>query len=113
MEFKAVPGYQLDEIALAGEATKLLSQHYPGYLWAVHINSTPLGGICYILNFHVSDHIGYVLHLDHLYTDVNRNAVVRAGGEYLEAAGLPHRIPTDGSAIVPMWTNGDMVDGNK
>jgi len=42
-----------DEI-LAKRAADMLNNHYPGYQWAVNVNSDPKGGVMIIKNFTVS-----------------------------------------------------------
>ena len=74
-----------DEI-LAKRAADMLNQHYPNYLWAVNVNSTPSGGVMIIKNFSVSYRYGYVLHTEKL--DNKLKKVMRAGGDILERAKL-------------------------
>ena len=74
-----------DEI-LAKNASNLLNQHYPGYLWAVNVNSEEKGGVMIIKNFSISFRYGYTLHLNKL--DNKMKKVIRAGGEILERANF-------------------------
>lgn len=74
-----------DEI-LAKRCADMLNAHYPGYLWAVNVNSTPTGGVVIIKNFSVSYRYGYTLHIEKL--DNKLRKVMQAGGEILERARL-------------------------
>ena len=74
-----------DEI-LAKRASELLNSHYPGYLWAVNVNSEKTGGCMFIKNLSISYRYGYTLHLDKL--DAKLNKVIKAGGEILERANM-------------------------
>ena len=74
-----------DEI-LAKNASNLLNQHYPGYLWAVNVNSDEKGGVMVIKNFSISFRYGYTLHLKKL--DNKMKKVIKAGGEILERASM-------------------------
>lgn len=74
-----------DEI-LAKRCADLLNSHYPGYLWAVNVNSTATGGVMFIKNFSVSYRYGYTLHIEKL--DNKLRKVLMAGGEILERARL-------------------------
>lgn len=74
-----------DEI-LAKRASELLNRHYPGYLWAVNVNSEEKGGVMFIKNFSISYRYGYTLHIEKL--DNKLNKVVMAGGEILERARM-------------------------
>jgi|DEB0MinimDraft_3_1074331.scaffolds.fasta_scaffold86323_2 hypothetical protein len=83
---KAVDGhrYGIIEEALARDAAEMLNRHYPGYLWAVNVNSE--GNVMIIKNYTVSIKYGYTLHLDKL--DPTMKKVMLAGGEILERANL-------------------------
>ena len=74
-----------DEI-LAIRASELLQKHYPGYIWAVNVNSEQTGGVMTIKNFSVSSSFGMTLHITKL--DNKLKKVVRAGGELLERGRL-------------------------
>ena len=78
--------YTLNDKRLAQQAVELLNKHYPGYRWAVNVNSTEKGGVMIIKNFTVSYRYGYTLHLDKL--DRKLKKVKFAGGEILERANL-------------------------
>lgn len=74
-----------DEI-LAKNASELLNKHYPGYLWAVNVNSEEKGGVMIIKNFSISYRYGYTLHIAKL--DAKLRKVIKAGGEILERASM-------------------------
>jgi len=74
-----------DEI-LAKRAADMLNKHYPGYIWAVNVNSEEKGGVLIIKNFSVSYRYGYVLHIAKL--DAKLKKVLMAGGEILERARM-------------------------
>ena len=78
--------YTANDELLAVRASELLQSHYPGYIWAVNVNSEATGGVMTIKNFSVSSHYGMTLHLAKL--DNKLRKVVRAGGELLERARL-------------------------
>jgi len=78
--------YTANDEILACRASELLQRHYPGYVWAVNVNSEEKGGVMTIKNFSVSSTWGMVLHIAKL--DNKLKKVVRAGGELLERAGL-------------------------
>lgn len=78
--------YTANDELLAVRASELLQKHYPGYVWAVNVNSESTGGVMTIKNFSVSASYGMVLHLQKL--DNKLRKVIRAGGELLERARL-------------------------
>ncbi len=78
--------HTLNDELLAKRAVELLNKFYPGYQWAINVNSDPQGGVMIVKNFTVSHKYGYVLHLDKL--DNKLNKVKIAGGEILERASL-------------------------
>lgn len=79
-------GTETDDILLAKRASATLNKHYPGHLWAVHVNSE--GGVMVVKNFRVSFQYGMVLHLKNVYQDPSLKRVIRAGGELLERARM-------------------------
>jgi len=87
-EIKPVEGHELADIALAKRCADALNEHYPGHLWAVHLNDEEMGGILIIRNLAVSFQYGYVLHLSTIHADPNLKCVMRAGGEILERASM-------------------------
>lgn len=76
--------YGANEEILAKNAADMLNRHYPGHLWAVHVNTEQ--GVLVIKNFAMSFRYGYILHLNKLDADLKK--VLRAGGEYLERAKM-------------------------
>jgi hypothetical protein len=70
------------DVILAKQAADTLNRHYPGHLWAVHVDS--IGGVMHVKNYNVSFKYGYLLKLHHVYTDPDLTCVMRAGGEILE-----------------------------
>lgn len=78
--------YTANDEILAKRASELLNSHYPGYLWAVNVNSEKTGGCMFIKNFSISYRYGYTLHITKL--DNKLNKVVKAGGEILERARM-------------------------
>lgn len=87
-EIKTFDGniYTANDEILAKRAADMLNKQYPGYLWAVNVNSTPTGGVLIVKNFSISYRYGYVLHIEKL--DPELKKVMRAGGEILERARL-------------------------
>jgi hypothetical protein len=88
MEILPVEGHELGDVALATRVGEALNRHYPGHLWAVHINDERLGGVLVIRNLAVSFLYGYVLKLQDVYADPSLRCVMRAGGEILERAKM-------------------------
>ena len=74
------------DVILAKDAADLLYKKYPGYLWAVHVNSK--GGMLNIFCPNVSVRYGYTIRLKEVYADPTLKCVMRAGGEILERAKL-------------------------
>jgi len=87
-KIEPVEGHPLGDVLLAKRCAEALNRHYPGHLWAVHINDEALGGVLVIRNLAVSFRYGYVLKLDRVYNDPNLTCVMRAGGEILERARM-------------------------
>lgn len=79
-------GIEAADEVLAKNASETLNKHYPGHLWAVHVNSE--GGVMVIKNFRISFQYGMVLHLRNVYQDPTLKRVIRAGGELLERARM-------------------------
>ena len=75
------------DMQLARELSRVLTAHYPGYMWAVNVDHTQ--GIATIECWDASQRHGYVLHMGALGSanDV-KNAAIKAGGEILERHGL-------------------------
>ena len=83
----------MQEFALAKECTDMLQNHYPGYMWAVNINTE--GGIAVVKNIDISQNYGYVIHLIKLLNDPKRRKIVEAGGEILERAAMARKYRGD------------------
>lgn len=81
------PG-DLADIQLAKRITDKLTRHYPGYPWAVNVNSGETQGIVNIFNWAISSKYGYVLHLTTIQNDPTLKCVLLAGGEILERGKL-------------------------
>jgi len=92
---EGVPLHQMGDISLAKRCADTLNKHYPGHLWAVHINDDKLGGTLVIRNLSLSFEYGYVLHLKRIYQDPNLKCVMLAAGEILERAGIKRGKNTD------------------
>ena len=75
-----------DDVILAKQAADLLYRKYPGYLWAVHVNSK--GGMLNIFCPIISTRYGYTIRLSEVYQDPQLKCVMRAGGEILERADM-------------------------
>ena len=84
----AEPGHsvELDDMLLAKRIIKVLNDHYPEHLWAVHVNSE--GGVVIIKNFRISFRYGMVLHLKNVYADPSLKRVIQFAGEFLERANM-------------------------
>lgn len=98
-EFRGEPGHAVErqDVVLAKNAADLLEKHYPGYLWAVNVNSE--GGVMDVKNHRISFKYGFRLMLVDVYQDPQLKCVVRAGGEMLERARLD-RSRDRGDAVV-------------
>jgi len=94
-KIEGVPGHPLGDVVLAKAIAEKLDAHYPGHLWAVHLNDESLGGVAIIRNLAISFMYGYVLKLSSIYADPSLSCVVTAGGEILERATMA-RGPWDG-----------------
>ena len=101
----AEPILRANDEVIAKEVADLLLRYYPGYLWAVSIDSRATVGMLDIRNLSLSGKWGFRLplkqYLDGLDT---RKKIVMAGGELLERYRMPRRafsaadyahIPTD------------------
>ena len=85
---------------LAMQAMQVLSKHYPGHLWAVHVNSEDQGGVMVIKNYRVSFMYGYILYLSTVYADPKLKCVIKAGGEILERANMKRGLSERENATV-------------
>jgi len=61
VEIMPVAGHELGDVSLAKRASDMLQKHYPGHLWAVHVDSD--NGMVYVLNMAFSSRYGYKLKL--------------------------------------------------
>lgn len=75
-------------VVLAKDIADYLERAYPGWLWALGVDSK--GGIVTIRSLRLSGEWGYVLKLDWVQHDpvVRRRLVLAAGGEIIERFGL-------------------------
>lgn len=94
---------ELSDAMLACDLSKVLADQYPGYQWLLCVNSE--GKVIDIKNLEVSGTWGYrILRPDLMAHDELRHAVVIAGGEILERAGLRRgKIDQD---VLPVWVEG-------
>jgi hypothetical protein len=76
------------EHQLAANIAKVLTEHYPGYPWAVNVSAET--GIATVENWALSTKDGYIIKMKSLNgpTEVTKAAII-AGGEFLERHGLP------------------------
>ena len=101
----ADPVLRANDEVIAKEVAELLLATYPGYLWAVSIDSRDNVGMLDVRNLSLSGKWGFRFplkeYLDGLDT---RRKIMRAGGEILERYRMPRRtfsadhyahIPTD------------------
>lgn len=101
----ATPILRANDEVIAKEVAELLLQHYPGFLWAVSIDSRDTVGMLDIRNLSLSGKWGFRFPLtEYLDGTDTRRKIVRAGGEMLERYRMPRRrfdpghyshIPTD------------------
>jgi hypothetical protein len=78
---------ELPDEMWAMEFSGLLNNHYPGYQWAVHVNSE--GGVVDISNWTIIGNYGFrILNPWNRPHDQLRHEIIMAGGELLERAGL-------------------------
>lgn len=95
-ELQRVQGHNVeacDEV-LAKNIADTLHKHFPGYPWAVFVDSE--GGIAVIKNFAVSYRYGMVLKYNTLFpfdTEASKK-VMLSGGELLERAELARKVAT-------------------
>lgn len=79
---------ELSDKILAKNIGEILHRHYPGHLWAIHVDSE--GGVVNIRNLRVSFLYGYVFHIKNLYPFDSQvtTKIINAGGEILERAAI-------------------------
>ena len=78
---------------LAKNAADTLHKHYPGHLWAVHVDET--GGVMTVFNLMLSGRWGFLLKIKDI--DPEMKKVMRAGGELLERYRVKRGMFTPGS----------------
>ncbi len=95
IELYGADGHKIEanDRMMVTQAMRVLKKHYPGYRWALGVDSE--GGILYVKNLDVSTLWGYVIHLESLKGDPNLKRVVMAGGEILERANQVRGKETD------------------
>lgn len=86
VDFRGEPFHNVEhqDMVMAKRAADQLNKHYPGYMWAVNVNSE--GGVMVIKNYTISFKYGMVLHLKNVNWDSQLISVMRAGGELIERA---------------------------
>lgn len=101
----AEPVLRANDEVVAKEVAELLLANYPGYLWAVSIDSRETVGMLDIRNLSLSGKWGFRFPLKEYFDGLStRHKIVMAGGELLERYRMPRRrfdpghyeaIPTD------------------
>lgn len=85
----AEPILRANDEVIAKEVADLLLQHYPGYLWAVSIDSRESVGMLDIRNLSLSGKWGFRFPLKEYLDGMDtRRKIMRAGGEMLERFNL-------------------------
>lgn len=84
INIQAVDGHEIGDVDLAYRSAEILNKHYPGHLWAVHVDSDC--GMLYVRNLAFSSRYGYRLKLTRVYADPGLHCIMVAGGEILERA---------------------------
>jgi hypothetical protein len=88
------PDIRANDLILAKEMADTLNRHYPGHLWAVHVQGEQ--GMADVRNMSLSGEYGYRLRLVANYSMSEfLKRVVKAGGEILERFNLSrtaHRV---------------------
>lgn len=85
---------------LTNQVSTFLTNEYPGYIWTVEYNVD--GAIVNIRNSLIPGTYAYVLHLSTVISNKGKMAVLKAGDEILQRAGLPKKY--DGT--VPKYIDG-------
>lgn len=67
---------------VAKQVSETLNKHYPGYMWAVNVESET--GMVQVRNFSLSGIWGFNLHLRQVQEDIHGKLIINAGGEILE-----------------------------
>lgn len=94
----AEPILRANDEVVAKEVAELLLRHYPGYLWAVSIDSRTTVGMLDIRNLSLSGKWGFRFPLKEYFDGLSTTKkIARAGGELLERYRMPRRkfSPTD------------------
>jgi hypothetical protein len=65
----------------------ILESNFPGWAWVIAPDER--GGIITIRSMRLDARYGYLLHIARIQDDPQLSAVLRAGGEILERAGMP------------------------
>jgi hypothetical protein len=99
----AEPILRANDEVIAKEVAELLLSNYPGYLWAVAIDSRPTVCMLDIRNLSLSGKWGFRFPLDEYLDGMDtRRKVIRAGGEMLERYRMPRgRFSADHYAQIP------------
>jgi hypothetical protein len=74
-------------VLLVKRCGDILETNFPGWAWA--ISPDERGGVITIRSMRLDARYGYLLHIAKIQDDVQLKAVLRAGGELLERAGVP------------------------
>lgn len=78
------PQVAANDLVMAKEMADTLNQHYPGHLWAVHVDGAG-SGFADVRNMGLSGAWGFRVMLKHTYSASEfRHRIVMAGGEILE-----------------------------
>jgi hypothetical protein len=93
MRLEGVDAHPIDaiDVTLAKSIGDTLEFHYPGWGWAVNVNSEQ--GIATVENIIISGrllrHYGFLIKMDQLVThDEIKRQAIQSGGEILERAGV-------------------------
>jgi len=70
------------EFDVAKHVSETLNKHYPGYMWAVNVESET--GMVQVRNFSLSGIWGFNLHLSKVQEDMRGKLIINAVGEILE-----------------------------
>jgi hypothetical protein len=85
-------------VVLVKRIGDLLESNFPGWLWT--ISPDERGGVITIRSMRLDSRYGYLLHTKKIQDDPQLRAVLRAGGEILERAGMPR-----GRYTYEAWVN--------
>ena len=76
-------------VVVAKDGATVLQKHFPGWPWAIQINSK--GRMINVFNHALHDTWGYTIRANEVEHGETRSVFLRAGGEILERFGLPRR----------------------